>query len=335
MKAVILAGGQGTRLSRVTHNKVPKPMAELAGRPVLEHIVMLLARHGFRDICCTLACMPEAIRGHFGNGHSFGVRMEYRVETQPLGTAGAVKNCRDFYGADPFLIISGDAACDFDLGKLYNTHCREENAVTMALFPHESPTPYGLVLTDRENRVRQFVEKPRWEQVVTDLVNTGIYIMSPAAMEQVPENTPYDFGKDLFPQLLKQGEKLMGLPLPGYWRDIGDPASYYRANLDAEEGRLRLMAAIPATPPKPMSPPVKSAFACRLLVETPRKARLMREVSGYFMEAGADFSNGLSLAGVPGGIHIAPCEGQAALAVESDSTATAEKYRQMIQNMTL
>ena len=217
MKAVILAGGRGTRLSRVTHNKMPKPMAELAGRPVLEHIVLLLAHHGFRDICCTLACMPEMIRNHFGSGRSFGVHMEYRVETQPLGTAGAVKNCRDFYGDEPFLIISGDAACDFDLGFLYKTHCRAKNAVTMALFPHDAPTPYGLVLTDRENRVRQFLEKPRWEQVVTDLVNTGIYIMNPSAMAQVPENTPCDFGKDLFPRLLAQGKNSWGFPC----RDTG------------------------------------------------------------------------------------------------------------------
>ena len=118
MKAVILAGGLGTRLERVTHGRIPKPMAELCGRPVLEHIVELLAGHGFRDICCTLACMPEMIRRHFGDGSAFGVRMEYRVEERPLGTAGAVKNCGDFYGDEPFLVISGDAACDFDLRRL-------------------------------------------------------------------------------------------------------------------------------------------------------------------------------------------------------------------------
>ena len=152
-------------------------------------------------------------------------------------------------------------------------------------------------------------------------------------MAQVPENTPYDFGKDLFPRLLAQGEKLMGLPLPGYWRDIGDPASYYRANLDAEEGRLRLMAApVPAPAVRPR--PTESAFSCRLLVETPQKARLMRELSGRFIDT-ADFSNGLSLPGVPGGIHIAPCENQAALAVESNNAATAELYCRMIQNLPL
>lgn len=335
MKAVILAGGMGTRLQRVTHGALPKPMAELCGRPVLEHIVALLAENGFSEICCTLACMPEVIRRHFGDGSGFGVRMEYRVEEKPLGTAGAVKNCEDFYGDEPFLVISGDAACDFDLRFLYETHRREQSAVTMALSPHESPLPYGLVLTDRENRVRQFLEKPRWEQVVTDLVNTGIYIIDPAVMALVPREQPYDFARDLFPRLLQRGDKLMGIPLEGYWRDIGDPASYYRANLDAEEGRLRLQGR-----PTPSAPALRrtggqpSAFACSLLVETPRKARLMRELSGYFMESGADFTNGLSLTGVPGGIRIAPCEGRAALTVESNDASTAEQYRQMIQQMT-
>lgn len=337
MKAVILAGGMGTRLQRVTHGTMPKPMAELCGRPVLEHIVALLAKNGFRELCCTLACMPEMITAHFGDGSRFGVHMEYRVETVPLGTAGAVKNCRDFYGDEPFLIISGDAACDFVLRQLYESHIREKSTVTMALYPHDTPLPYGLVLTDRCGRVRQFLEKPRWEQVVTDLVNTGIYVMEPSAMELVPDDTPYDFAKDLFPRLLQRGDKLLGLPLDGYWRDIGDPASYYRANLDAEEGRLHLSTPSPRSkkPSRRPSPPGRSPFACRLLVETPQKARLMRELSGRFMDSGADFTNGLSLADVPGGVHIAPCEGRSALSVESNDAATAEAYRKIIENMSL
>jgi len=160
--------------------------------------------------------------------------------------------------------------------------------------------------------------------------------MEPSAMELVPEGTPFDFAKDLFPQLLRRGDTLLGLPLPGYWRDIGDPASYYRANLDAEEGRLKLNTprAKPAAA-KPQTPAAAPAFVCQLLVETPRKARLMRELSGRFMELGADFTNGLSLPGVPGGIHIAPCEGQAALRIESNDPKTAGEYRQMIENMLL
>ena len=173
MKAVILAGGRGTRLAPVTHGAVPKPMAELLGAPMLEHIVALLKRCGFRDLCCTTACLPEQIERYFGDGSGFGVRMQYRREDRALGTAGAVKNCEDFIAGENALIISGDAACDFDLRALWNEHRRAHAAVTMALYPHEAPLPYGLAVTDGEGWVRSFIEKPAWERVVTDLVNTG------------------------------------------------------------------------------------------------------------------------------------------------------------------
>ena len=240
MKAVILAGGRGTRLAPVTHGAVPKPMAELLGAPMLEHIVALLKRCGFRDLCCTTACLPEQIERYFGDGSGFGVRMQYRREDRALGTAGAVKNCEDFIAGENALIISGDAACDFDLRALWNEHRRAHAAVTMALYPHEAPLPYGLAVTDGEGWVRSFIEKPAWERVVTDLVNTGIYVLSPEVLRFIPADTPFDFARDLFPRLMSSGRGIRGVPMEGYWRDIGDPGSYYRANLDAWEGRLRL-----------------------------------------------------------------------------------------------
>ena len=248
MKAVILAGGRGTRLAPVTHGAVPKPMAELLGAPMLEHIVALLKRCGFRDLCCTTACLPEQIERYFGDGSGFGVRMQYRREDRALGTAGAVKNCEDFIAGENALIISGDAACDFDLRALWNEHRRAHAAVTMALYPHEAPLPYGLAVTDGEGWVRSFIEKPAWERVVTDLVNTGIYVLSPEVLRFIPADTPFDFARDLFPRLMASGRGIRGVPMEGYWRDIGDPGSYYRANLDAWEGKLRL----PDAPPKPL-----------------------------------------------------------------------------------
>ena len=240
MKAVILAGGRGERLSMVTHGKVPKPMAELLGRPALEHIVRHLAACGFTDQCCALGHLPEQIQRYFGDGSAFGVRMEYRVEPGPLGTAGAVKNCAGFTGGEPFLVISGDAACDLDLRRLWRAHRESRALVTMALYPHEAPLAYGLAVTDRRGYIRSFIEKPAWGRVVTDLVNTGIYVLSPEAMAFVPEGAAYDFARDLFPRLLAAGRPMRGVALEGYWRDIGDPGSYYLANLDAWEGRLRL-----------------------------------------------------------------------------------------------
>ena len=218
MKAVILAGGRGTRLAPVTHGAVPKPMAELLGAPMLEHIVALLKRCGFRDLCCTTACLPEQIERYFGDGSGFGVRMQYRREDRALGTAGAVKNCEDFIAGENALIISGDAACDFDLRALWNEHRRAHAAVTMALYPHEAPLPYGLAVTDGEGWVRSFIEKPAWERVVTDLVNTGIYVLSPEVLRFIPADTPFDFARDLFPRLMASGRGIRGVPMARYRR---------------------------------------------------------------------------------------------------------------------
>ncbi len=335
MKAVILAGGLGTRLHPVTRGEIPKPMAPLAGRPVLEHLVRRLAASGVRDICCTLQCLPGQIENYFGDGRAFGVHMEYRTEERPLGTAGAVKNCRDFYGDQCFLVLSGDGVFDFDLRPLMEAHHRHGSLVTMALCPSAEPLSYGLALTDRRGFIRGFLEKPEWPRVVTDLVNTGIYALSPAALDPVPENVPFDFARDLFPLLLKRGGKLFGLPLEGYWRDIGDPASYYRANLDALEGRLRLPetpdAPTPAAPPR--SVPPRRTYACAAAVETPRRARLMRALAVELMEAGADFSDGLALPGERGGLHIAPDPDRSALRVESDDPDTLRRYAELVRRL--
>lgn len=331
MKAVILAGGQGTRLRPVTHGAIPKPMAELLGRPVLEHIVRHLAQCGFTEICCTLACLPEQIRRYFGDGSRFGVRMEYRREERPLGTAGAVKNCRDFTGREDFLVISADAACDLDLRRLWNTHRGSDAAVTMALHPHDAPLPYGLVVTDSRGYVRRFIEKPSWEQVVTDLVNTGIYVIRPDVMTFVPEDTPFDFARDLFPRLLSAGLPLLGVPLEGYWRDIGDPGSYYRANLDAWEGTLRLPAAPleETAPDSGAAPAAGKSYACRVYCQTPRRAALMRMLTAGLMEAGADLTDGLTMERVPGGVHIAPCGDRPAVFIESDDPDTVQRFQSL------
>lgn len=332
MKAVILAGGRGQRLSCVTHGAIPKPMAELMGRPVLEHIVRHLAECGFTELCCALGWMPESIQRYFGDGSAFGVHMEYRVEERVLGTAGAVKNCADFTGEAPFLVISGDAACDLDLRQLWASHRKHKDTVTMALYPHEAPLPYGLVVTDETGLVRSFIEKPVWERVVTDLVNTGIYVLSPQAMRFVPEATPFDFARDLFPRLMEAGFPIRGVPLSGYWRDIGDPGSYYRANLDAWEGRLRLAE---ERPPEEVSSEAAPAprYSCRVYCPSPRRARLMRELSSGLVEAGADLTDGITLPRVPGGVHIAPCADREALCIESDSPDTARKFEALAKRL--
>lgn len=239
MKAIIMAGGKGTRLRPVCE-AMPKPMTGLLGNPLLERITRLLKENGFDELCLTLGYLPEQITDYFGDGSAFGVSMRYRVEKTPLGTAGGVRSCLDFVGNEDFLVISGDAACDFDLADLAREHRRRGGAVTMALCPNPEPLPYGTVLTDRAGRVVSFIEKPSWDRVVTDLVNTGVYMVTPEAMQLFPENTPFDFARDLFPLMEQKGLPIVGLPMDGYWCDIGSPRSYLRCCLDALDGKLRL-----------------------------------------------------------------------------------------------
>ena len=244
MKAVIMAGGEGTRLRPLSLGS-PKPMTPLLGRPVMEHIINLLKSHGIIDICVTLCYKPQAVMDYFGSGDQLGVQLTYFLEDEPLGTAGSVKNCMAHIGAEDFLVISGDCVCDLDLTALFQFHREREARATLALYRHPAPLEYGLVLTDQAGRVERFVEKPGWGQVFTDQINTGIYLLSPAAMERVPQGEVFDFGKDLFPALLQEGAPLFALPLEGYWRDMGDCKAYLDCACDALSGKVKLDMGLP------------------------------------------------------------------------------------------
>jgi len=239
MKAIIMAGGEGQRLRPVSHG-CPKPMVRLMGRPIMEHIVLLLKKHGFTDICVTLHKQPEVIQQYFGNGSAFGVNICYRTEEKPMGTAGGVKNCADFAGQDDVLVISGDAICDFDLKKLMDEHNASQAVATIALTENPDPLSYGLVVRDKRGNVVSFVEKPDWSRVVTDLVNTGIYVLTPLAMSLIPECEKVDFAQDLFPKMLDQDIPIYGAEAEGYWCDVGSPAAYLQCSMDALNGRLNL-----------------------------------------------------------------------------------------------
>jgi len=318
MKAIIMAGGEGTRLKPVSGD-TPKPLISLCGRPVMEHIVGLLKKHGITDICCTLKYRPEEIMGYFGDGERFGVSMQYRIEGSTLGTAGGVKNCGDFYGDEDFLVISGDAICDFDLTDFIAEHFKHGKVVSMALYPHPEPLRYGLALCDGEYCVKSFIEKPDWKRVVTNLVNTGIYIISPRAMESVPEGREFDFGKDLFPLLVDSGEKLFGYVAQGYWCDIGTPKSYYECCVDALSGKLDIElcggfeAAVQDSAVEDYD---GECVSCR------DRARLMDSVSAVFMDMGAYFSEGLKLHGSDFELSVFPLSSSAALCIRANSADT-------------
>ncbi len=319
MKAVILAGGEGTRLKSVT-GETPKPLVPLLGRSLMEHILLLLRRCGFTEICAAVRYRAEEIEKAFGDGSALGVRLCYRREDEPLGTAGAVKNCADFCGNEDFLLISGDAACDFDLAALWRRHRESDAAATIALKRDASPLRFGLAVTDERGEVRGFVEKPDWPAVVSDRVNTGIYVLSPRAMACVPEGKPFDFARDLFPLLLRRGERVAGMEMEGYWCDVGTPQSYYRCCADALEGRLKIDVLPAFFPPEGQKRPRREEKAAAVLdVPCRDRAAAMAALSTLMLEMGADYSDGIRFPLAEGGVHICPRAGTSALAVAVDA----------------
>ena len=207
MKAVIMAGGEGTRLRPLTCDS-PKPMAHLCGRPVLEYILDLLQEHDVLDAAVTMRYIPSAITAHFGDGYR-QMRLSFSEEDKPLGTAGSVRLAVDsqWGGAnDDVLIISGDALTDIDLSEACAFHKSRHAAATLIVTRVADPREYGLAEFDREGRITGFLEKPGWGQAATDAANTGIYILSPEALESIPADTNFDFAKDLFPLLLRDGQ---------------------------------------------------------------------------------------------------------------------------------
>jgi mannose-1-phosphate guanylyltransferase / phosphomannomutase len=238
MKAVVMAGGEGTRLRPLTSNQ-PKPMVPIVGKPCMEHILELLKEHEFDQVIVTLAFLPQAIRGYFGNGESLGLDIGYSVEETPLGTAGSVRLASDRL-EDTFLVISGDALCDFDLSSLVRFHKEKGAAVTIGLKSVENPLEFGIVVTDDDGRIERFLEKPSWSQVFSDTINTGVYVLEPEVLRHIPQDRPFDFSKELFPLLLEMGRPLYGHVMDGYWQDIGNLDQYRQANFDALDERVRL-----------------------------------------------------------------------------------------------
>ncbi len=238
MKAVIMAGGQGTRLRPLT-SSIPKPMLPVINKPIMEHIVNLLREQGLSELYATLQFLPTTIINYFGDGSDWGVKLSYVLEQTPLGTAGSVKNCEQFL-EDTFLVISGDALTDINLIRAIEFHKEKGAVATLVLLRVSNPLEYGIVVTDSEGRIERFLEKPNWGQVFSDTVNTGIYILEPEIFKHIPRDKSYDFSQNLFPRLLEKGFPLYGFIGEGYWCDIGNFAQYVRAHKDVLDGKVRL-----------------------------------------------------------------------------------------------
>jgi mannose-1-phosphate guanylyltransferase / phosphomannomutase len=238
MKAVIMAGGFGTRLRPLTCN-VPKPMAPLMNKPMMHHIVSLLRSHGIHDILATLFYTPEAITSYFGDGSQFGVSMSYVRAEADYGTAGSVRNATKGMN-ERILIISGDIFTDFDITSAIQYHESRNAKATIVLTHAKNPLQFGVVITQDDGKITRFLEKPSWGEVFSDTINTGIYILEPDVLERVPYKQDYDFSKDLFPLLLRQEAGLYGYIAQGYWRDIGNLNEYQEAHIDALTGAVKI-----------------------------------------------------------------------------------------------
>ncbi|KUP96301.1 mannose-1-phosphate guanyltransferase [Thermobifida cellulosilytica] len=237
MKAVVMAGGEGTRLRPMTANQ-PKPLLPVVNRPIMEHVLRLLKRHGFDDTVVTVQFLATLIRNYFGDGEELGMNLRYVAEEVPLGTAGSVKNAEEHLRGEPFIVISGDALTDIDLTDMVRFHRENGAMVTIGLKRVANPLEFGIIIVDDDGRIQRFLEKPTWGQVFSDTVNTGIYIMEPEVLEHVAPGENVDWSSDVFPRLLKDGAPLYGYIAEGYWEDVGTHESYLRAQADVLSGRV-------------------------------------------------------------------------------------------------
>jgi mannose-1-phosphate guanylyltransferase/phosphomannomutase len=238
VKAVVMAGGAGSRLRPLTINR-PKPMVPIVNKPVMGHIFDLLKRHGITDVIVTLQYMAEDVQDYFGSGHSFGMNIEYSIEEVPLGTAGSVKLAQELLD-ETFLVISGDAVTDIDLTKVIAFHQEKKAKATLTLYRVSNPLEYGVIITDNDGRIQQFQEKPSWGEVISDTVNTGIYVLEPEVLDHFEHEVKFDFSQDLFPILLERGDPMYGYVADGYWCDVGNIAEYMRATGDVLGGQVKV-----------------------------------------------------------------------------------------------
>src|ERR671927_972330 len=238
MQALILAGGKGTRLRPLTVY-TPKPIVPICNRPFLLYQLDTLRRAGITDITLSLSYQPNKIEQLLGDGSDFGVKLKYTVEPQPMGTAGAYKFAEDLI-REPTVVFNGDILTDLDLKAVIREHNERKATATVVLTPVNDPQSYGLVETEKDGRIRRFLEKPKAEEITCNTINAGTYILEPKVLDFVPAGENYSFEYGLFPDLLTRGEKFYAhVPEDAYWIDIGTPARYLQVHADILAGRVR------------------------------------------------------------------------------------------------
>ena len=241
MKAVILVGGEGTRLRPLTCNTT-KAMVPILNMPFLEYLLRYLKGHGIKDVILAMSYLPDRIQGQLGDGSELGVNLSYAVEKEPLGTGGAIKNAEASL-TEPFFVLNGDVLTSIDLADMMKRHHKTKPRVSIALTPVDDPTMYGVVETDHEDMVKRFAEKPGPDEVTSNMINAGIYIIDPAVLAHIPPNTPSMVERHLFPLLLEKDEPILSYPSDRYWIDIGTPEKYLKAHHDLLSGEAPALAA--------------------------------------------------------------------------------------------
>ncbi|MFB0559263.1 MAG: sugar phosphate nucleotidyltransferase [Dehalococcoidales bacterium] len=235
MKAVILVGGEATRLYPLTYN-IAKAMVPVLNIPFLEHIIGYLSSHQIKDIILAQSHRAQSIKSYFDNGSRFGVKLSYTVEDIPLGTAGAVKNAERHLN-ETFLVLNGDIFTDLDITAMLDFHRERKAKATISLTPVDDPTSYGLIETDARGRVTRFLEKPKWSEVTTNMINAGTYVLEPEVLSYVPPKANFSFERGVFPLLLDQGQPVYAYPSDAYWLDIGTPEKYLQLHRDLLSGK--------------------------------------------------------------------------------------------------
>ncbi|CAN5174047.1 sugar phosphate nucleotidyltransferase [soil metagenome] len=238
MKAMVLAAGVGSRLDPLT-SCLPKPLVPVANIPVMEHLINLLKAHGFTDVIANLHYMPECLINYFGNGEKFGTNIQFRVEEKLSGDAGGVRYCRDFLEDGTFIVLMGDLLTDADLSHIVAEHKRKKAIASIGLKRVEDVSRFGVAVLDENGFIVGFQEKPSKEEALSNLASTGIYILEPEVFKHMPETGDYGFGRQLFPNLVKAGLPVLGVPIESYWSDVGTIEQYQSSNFDVLSGQFK------------------------------------------------------------------------------------------------
>jgi len=238
LKAVILVGGEGTRLRPLTYD-LPKPMVPICGKPFAQYQLELIKKHGINEVIFSLGYKWDSFEDYFKEGSDMGMKIHYVVEDSPLGTAGAIKNVEDYIDDDAFLVFNGDILSEMDLTDIIKFHRQKKSKSTIVLTPVDNPCIYGVVELDENQRIERFTEKPKPEEVRSNQINAGLYVLEPEILNRMERGINYSIERQIFPAMLEEGESMYGYKYPDYWMDIGNPFKYLSANQDLLLGKMK------------------------------------------------------------------------------------------------